>query len=193
MRAPPGVPPGGTFVVSVPDAQTVQSYAAPKPASTEARSADAIATPSADALPPTTPTVQGRAAPLLDGRHLHQKSKSDVRRRRLVEVEVLCWGVKTIVRTRRAAAAAARISVYRRTVDGGHSGKVRKVPKGRAARRMRKRALRFLRALGDGGPNPKHAREAESKRRQREPDNVFVEVRLCVTFRIADPQLAASN
>ena len=44
--------------------------------STEARSADAIATPSADALPPTTPTVQGRAAPLLDGRHLHEEPES---------------------------------------------------------------------------------------------------------------------
>ena len=88
--------------------------------STEARSADAIATPSADALPPTTPTVQGRAAPLLDGRHLHQKSKSDVRRRRLVEVEVLCWESKLLRLHAVLLLLLHGSSVCRGAVDGGH-------------------------------------------------------------------------
>ena len=129
MRAPPGVPPGGTFGLRARRTTTVQSYAAPKPVAPR----PVAPTPSRPAPTPYRPPPQQyKAAPLsTDGRHLHQESKSDVRRQ-LVEVEVLCWESKLLCVHAVLLLLLHGSSVYRQQITVG-IGKVRKVPTRRAA------------------------------------------------------------
>ena len=194
VRAPPGVPPGGTFVVSVPDApQTVQSYAAPKPVAPR----PVAPTPSRLQAPtPYRPPPQSyKAAP-----RLYSTGSIYTRNQNPTCADGGWWKWKCCASSQNYCAytpcccCCCTDQVY--AVEQSTVGIVESFGKFQYVAQPGECLLR-----APCGPCVSwetvaqilnmRVRQNRSDVSVKTKDNVFVEVRVVVTFKIADPQLAA--